>query len=104
MDIGGHCVETLLVEAKVPIAHELYAAIVNDQKTQGPLLLFSQHGGMDIEDVAAAHPNDLLQLPIDIRNGIDRNALESLITPTVRLYRERDSFLTVRSFAAIWRI
>jgi len=76
-------VETLLVEAKVPIAHELYAAIVNDQQSQGPLLLFSRHGGMDIEDVAAAHPNDLLQLPIDIRNGIDRNLLELLITPAV---------------------
>lgn len=83
MDIGGHSVETLLVEAKVPIAHELYAAIVNDQQSQGPLLLFSRHGGMDIEDVAAAHPNDLLQLPIDIRNGIDRNLLELLITPAV---------------------
>ena len=83
MDIGGHRVETLLVEAKVPIAHELYAAIVNDQQTQGPLLLFSRHGGMDIEDVAAAHSNDLLQLSIDIRNGIDRNALELLITPAV---------------------
>ncbi len=79
MTIDGHAVKKVLVEAQVPIARELYAAVLNDQATKGPLLLFSTRGGMDIEELAAQHPDQLLRLPIDIRHGIDRAALRDAI-------------------------
>ena len=47
MSIGEHRVERLLVEAQVPIAREMYAAVLNDPASKGPLLLFStrrRHG------------------------------------------------------------
>lgn len=71
MTIGGHKVERLLVEAQVPIKAEFYAAILNDPATKGPLILFSPEGGMDIEEIAAEHPDKLMRVPIDIRRGID---------------------------------
>jgi succinyl-CoA synthetase beta subunit len=76
MTIGEHRVERLLVEAQVPIGREMYAAVLDDPASQGPLLLFSAEGGMDIEDIAAAHGDALWRLPLDIRRGPDRSALE----------------------------
>lgn len=79
MRIGEHAVELLLVEEQMPIAAEMYAAVLNDPASKGPLLLFSAHGGMDIEEIAAKHPDALVRLPIDIRNGLQKKALEQTL-------------------------
>ncbi len=76
MTIGEFKVEKLLVEGQVPIATELYAAILNDPESKGPLLLFSPEGGMDIEEIAENHPDKLLRHPIDIRNGLKEADLD----------------------------
>src|SRR3546814_11211963 len=52
---------------------------MNDPASKGPLLLFSTEGGMDIEDVAAEHPDKLVRLPIDIRRGVDAAAVADAI-------------------------
>jgi succinyl-CoA synthetase beta subunit len=79
MTIGEHSVEKLLIEAQVPIATEMYAAVINDPESKGPLLLFSAEGGMDIEEIAERHPHALVRLPIDIRKGLDRDALATAL-------------------------
>ncbi len=76
MEIGGHRVARVLVEAQVPIAAEYYAAVLNDQETKGPLILFSAVGGMEIEELVATRPDALLRLPVDIRRGPARGAIE----------------------------
>ncbi len=87
MTIGEHTVQRVLVEAQVPIARELYAAVLNDPETKGPLLLFSAEGGMDIEEIAEKHPDALVRLPIDIRKGLDRNALDAALPKTLPVDR-----------------
>ena len=77
MQIGEFTVEKVLVEAQVPIANELYAAVLNDPVTKSPLVLFSPEGGMDIEEIAENHPDRLMRLPVDIRHGFDRSAIEA---------------------------
>jgi succinyl-CoA synthetase beta subunit len=79
MTIGDHRVERLLVEAQVPIAHEMYAAVLNDPASKGPLLIFSAAGGMDIEEIARAQPAALLRFPVDIRKGPDPSALRTAL-------------------------
>lgn len=79
LTIAEYRVERLLVEAQVPIAHELYASVLNDPESKGPLLLFSAQGGMDIEEIAASHPDALVRLPVDIRAGLDTVALEKAL-------------------------
>ncbi len=69
MEIGGHRVARVLVEAQVPIAAEYYAAVLNDPESKGPLVLFSADGGMEIEELTATRPETLLRLPVDIRHG-----------------------------------
>lgn len=71
MDIGGHRVERLLVEERADIAREFYAAVLDDTKDRGPLVMFSTEGGMDIEEVAAERPQALRRCSIDIRTGFD---------------------------------
>ncbi len=70
LTIAGHPVKKLLVEAQVAIAHEYYAAVLNDPVSKGPLVMFSREGGMDIEEIAAEAPEKLLSHAVDIRHGL----------------------------------
>ncbi len=76
MEIAGHEVKSVLVEQQVKIAKEFYAAVLNDAATKGPLLLFSVQGGMDVEE---QHPDALVRIPIDIREGLQTSALQAAI-------------------------
>lgn len=78
MEIGGHRVEHVLVEERVNIERELYAAILNDPISRGPLVLFSTLGGMDIEEAAATDPSQVRRACVDIRAGFDRSAASAL--------------------------
>lgn len=79
MTIGEHQVDHVLVDRQVNIAREMYAAVLNDPETEGPLLLFSPEGGMDIEDIAAEHPDALLKIDVDIIKGLDEEALAAAV-------------------------
>ncbi len=79
MDIGGHKVEKVLIEEQMPIARELYAAVLNDSSTKGPLVMFSSEGGMDIEEIAATAPDKLRRHPVDIRRGFTADEARALV-------------------------
>lgn len=79
MDIGGHRVERVLIEQRAQIKQELYAAVLNDAASRGPLVLFSTLGGMDIEEAAAKHPDAVRRANVDIRYGFDREAAQTLL-------------------------
>ena len=100
MSIGEHRVAKVLVEEQVPIAHEMYAAVLNDPASKSPLLLFSAQGGMDIEEIAERHPDALLRLPVDIRNGLDIKALERALTQPLPCDRAALVALLGRLYAA----
>ncbi len=79
MEIAGHKVEKVLIEEQMPIARELYAAVLNDPLSKGPLVMFSTAGGMDIEEVAATAPDKLRLQPVDIRRGFPHADAETLV-------------------------
>ncbi|MGF1631534.1 MAG: succinate--CoA ligase subunit beta [Kiloniellaceae bacterium] len=84
MEIGGHRVEKVLIEAQVAIARELYAAILNDPASKGPLLLFSTLGGMDVEEAADQDPTAMRRQPIAIAEGLkqeDAEAVAAAVSP-----------------------
>jgi succinyl-CoA synthetase beta subunit len=99
MTIGAHRVERVLVESQVPIERELYAAVLNDPGTGGPLLLFSARGGMDIEEIAAAHPHELIRIPVDIRQGPEAGALPAALPRDLPCDRDRLADLLLRLYA-----
>jgi succinyl-CoA synthetase beta subunit len=69
--LGGLAVEAVLVEERVAIARELYAAVVTDGASRGPLLLFSTEGGVDIEETFASRPDAVVQRQLDVRRPLD---------------------------------
>ena len=75
MEIDGHLVEKVLIEAQLSIVNEFYIAILNDNKTKSPLLLFSKHGGMDVEENSEVSPDQMMQFQIDILNGVSKAKL-----------------------------
>lgn len=89
--IGGFRVNALLIESSVDIAQELYAAILNDPVSKGPLLVFSTEGGMDIEEVNVAAPEKVLRLAVDIRDGLSLRAVSALLAPTGLTDKQRSS-------------
>ncbi|KAG1716349.1 hypothetical protein ID866_833 [Astraeus odoratus] len=67
---GRICNAVMLAERRDP-AHEYYVAVLNDRVTQGPVLVASNQGGMNIEEVAAKDPNAIITTPINFEKGVD---------------------------------
>src|SRR4051794_38450514 len=65
MDIKGHTVHEVWVEAASDIASEYYASIVFDRSAKKPLVLLSTQGGVDIEEVADSDPDAIARLHVD---------------------------------------
>lgn len=80
--VSDYLVSEVLVERAMPIARELYAAVLNDPAGKGPLLLFSTEGGMDIEELHGTRPDSVLRAPIDIRSGLSTADAGKLLAGT----------------------
>ena len=109
MRIGEYTVERLLVEEQGKIAREFYAAVLPDTEARKPLILFSTEGGMDIEEIAAAKPQAIRRLLVDIGgepvakdiapmlSGLNLGAADAQIAQTLQqlyaVYRSRDAEL-----------
>jgi succinyl-CoA synthetase beta subunit len=61
----GREVRVLLIEEGLPIDKEFYLGIVLDRTTGRPVFMASSAGGMDIEEVAAHSPEQILRETID---------------------------------------
>lgn len=109
MTVAGHPVETLLIERRARIKCEYYAAVINDSASRGPLVMFSNAGGIDIEALAARDPQAIRRRQVDIRAGFnasdglalldgialdgDRDQLAETLARLYRVYRDHDAEL-----------
>src|SRR5579871_312295 len=57
LEIGGHMPRGVLVDSRAAVKHEYYAGVVWDGIRKRPVMLFSDMGGIDIEEVAEQHPD-----------------------------------------------
>ncbi len=57
--VSGERARCVLVEQKSAVAKEYFASVTWDGRAKRPVLLFSDLGGIDIEEVAARHPEHL---------------------------------------------
>ncbi|MCS7118383.1 MAG: ADP-forming succinate--CoA ligase subunit beta [Thaumarchaeota archaeon] len=70
MTIKGESVRRLLVAELVKIARELYVSYAIDRANWGHVMLASPMGGVDIEDVAARHPDKVIRISVDPLVGV----------------------------------
>jgi succinyl-CoA synthetase beta subunit len=66
----GKLVKRVYIEQGTGIAKELYLSLVVDRGTSRITFIASREGGMDIEEVAAQHPEKILKLSIDPAAGM----------------------------------
>ena len=106
----GKKVQRLLVEQGLAIDHEYYLGMLLDRATGRVTVMASTEGGMDIEEVAASHPEKILHEAIDPATGwqdwqgrklakalglAGKQAVEfaKFMKPLVRCYDEMDCSL-----------
>jgi succinyl-CoA synthetase beta subunit/citryl-CoA synthetase large subunit len=83
--VRGLLPESVLVEEKSPVAQEYYAGVTWDGRRKLPVVVFSDLGGIDIEEVAERHPEHVAKLHAS-----------TLLPPTPRLAKEAISATGVK--------
>jgi succinyl-CoA synthetase beta subunit len=66
----GVKIQTLIVQADAEPAKEFYLGMVLDRAAGVPVMMASAEGGMDIEEVAAKHPEKILKVPVSPEAGL----------------------------------
>src|SRR4249920_4284605 len=67
LEIGGHMPRGVLVDSRAAVKHEYYAGVVWDGIRKRPVMLFSDMGGIDIEEVAEQHPDHVVRAHFSTR-------------------------------------
>src|SRR5680860_1103568 len=65
MDIKGHIVYRVLIEAASDIEQEMYASIILDRGAKKAMAMFSPMGGMDVEEISRTQPQALARVHVD---------------------------------------
>ncbi|MGH7058035.1 MAG: ATP-grasp domain-containing protein, partial [Acetobacteraceae bacterium] len=100
MTFAGHRPRAVLVERRVPIAREFYAAVLAAPGERAPVVMFSSSGGMDIEEIAAREPASIGRQVVRDLDGFDASTAAAMLADSglgalapaladalVRLYR-----------------
>src|SRR6476620_8274668 len=105
LEINGQMPRGVLVDPKAEVKQEYYAGVVWDGTAKAPLMLFSDMGGIDIEEVAETHPGHVGNLlPIaDFEakqvvaatgvTGSQLNRATPVLARLARLFRDNDMTL-----------
>src|SRR5215210_1510360 len=59
LEINGHMPKGVLVDSRAAIKQEYYAGVIYDGTAKKPTFVFSDMGGIDIEEVAETHPDHI---------------------------------------------
>ncbi|HTU14993.1 MAG TPA: ATP-grasp domain-containing protein [Solirubrobacterales bacterium] len=110
LEINGHMPVGVLVDPMAEVKQEYYASVVWDGTAKKPLMLFSDMGGIDIEQVAEEHPDHVGRghisnlLPVGDYEakqviaatgvtGSQLNRATPILAKLARLFRENDMIL-----------
>ena len=74
----GQRVRKIYVEEGCRIERELYLGMTLDRETGMVTVMASTEGGVDIEEVAARHPERILKAPVDPLTGVQPNQARTL--------------------------
>merc|ERR1712109_197616 len=76
---GRICNSVMVTERKYT-RKEYYLAFTNDRKFNGPVLIASTEGGVNIEEIAASNPDAIQTFPIDIIGGLSKEMALDIAT------------------------
>ena len=76
---GRICNSVYIVERKFA-RREFYLAVLMDRASQGPVIVASSQGGMDIEAVAKENPDAIITTKVDIHQGVTDEMAKTIAT------------------------
>jgi len=79
LDIRGHVVRRLWIERASEIAKEYYLSLTFDRSEKKPLFMLTTEGGVEIEEVAAAKPDAIARLHVNVLEGFQPYQARRLI-------------------------
>jgi succinyl-CoA synthetase beta subunit len=105
--VSGQRARSVLVEEKSSIAQEYFVSVTWDGRAKKPVVLFSDMGGIDIEEVAEKHPDHVSKthfstiLPLSPRiakeavgavgvSGNDLNRLTPIVFELIQMFLDYD--------------
>eukprot|EP00486_Rosalina_sp_Unknown_P001603 CAMPEP_0201565996 /NCGR_PEP_ID=MMETSP0190_2-20130828/5479_1 /ASSEMBLY_ACC=CAM_ASM_000263 /TAXON_ID=37353 /ORGANISM="Rosalina sp." /LENGTH=441 /DNA_ID=CAMNT_0047984133 /DNA_START=104 /DNA_END=1429 /DNA_ORIENTATION=+ len=74
----GQFVAKVLIHEGIDFDKEFYLAFLLDRAYDGPCIMGSPMGGMEIEDVAEEYPDKIKTLPIDLREGLTKSIAKEM--------------------------
>ena len=77
---AGKKVSKVLVEQGLQISKELYLSIVPDRSTAKVMIVASLAGGIDIEEVAATRPDEIIRIMVDPLTGLQPDHHSQLLS------------------------
>jgi succinyl-CoA synthetase beta subunit len=75
----GLPVKSVLVLESVDIKKQFYLALLLDRQHQSPVIIASNEGGVDIEEVAKTNPNAIKVYPIDVIKGLTNETVKQVV-------------------------
>ena len=104
LEINGHKPRGVLVESRQPVAQEYYLGITWDGIAKRPVMILSDMGGIDVEEVAEKHPEHIAkkhfstllpfsefrakELAAQLATGSDVNAIIRFAAPLARIFMQ----------------
>lgn len=67
----GRICNTVMVTERKYTRKEFYIAFMNERTFNGPVIVASSEGGVNIEEVAEKNPDAIVKYPIDVVKGLD---------------------------------
>jgi succinyl-CoA synthetase beta subunit len=77
---GGRLCNAVYICERKFARREFYLAILMDRQSQGPVIIASSQGGMDIETVAKESPDAIITTYIDIHKGVTDEIARKIAT------------------------
>src|SRR5262249_62429783 len=104
LEINGHRARGVLVEGRQPVAQEYYLGVTWDGIAKRPVMILSDMGGIDIEEVAEKHPEHIAkkhfstlipfsdykakELVGELATGSDLNQIIRFAAPLARIFMQ----------------
>jgi succinyl-CoA synthetase beta subunit len=104
LEINGHKPRGVLVESRQPVAQEYYLGVTWDGIAKKPVMILSDMGGIDVEEVAEKHPEHIAkkhfstlipfsdykakELAGELATGSDLNQIVRFAAPLARIFMQ----------------
>lgn len=76
---AGKICNSVMVTSRMFPRKEYYLAVMLERTFNGPVIIVSKQGGVNIEEVAASNPEAVVYVPVDIQKGLTSEQVDFIV-------------------------